>query len=146
MSREQAEVPVRHTATAMRVLRPEQPRRLGTAQRLADHFRQLEVLHFDVGGVKVRPEFGVGTGALVKLGDDLRDCSGAADSVEQRSESASSTAISEFQISSANYVTADFHQLQGRPGEARPLMERSLAWFGRSPRAAPASGDGCWPA
>ena len=48
------------------------------------------------------------------------------------SESALATAISEFQISSANYVTADLHLLQGRPGEARPLMERSLAWFGRS--------------
>jgi len=48
------------------------------------------------------------------------------------SESALSTAISEFQISSANYVTADLHLLQGRPGEARPLRERSLAWFGRS--------------
>ena len=47
-------------------------------------------------------------------------------------ENALSTAISEFQISSANYVTADLHLLQGRPGDARPLIESSLAWFGRS--------------
>jgi DNA-binding CsgD family transcriptional regulator len=48
------------------------------------------------------------------------------------SASSLATAISEFQISSANYVTADLHMLEGRPAMARPLMERSLAWFGRS--------------
>ena len=48
------------------------------------------------------------------------------------SRAALATAISEFQISSANYVTADLHLLQGRPIQARPLMDRSLAWFGRS--------------
>ena len=48
------------------------------------------------------------------------------------SASSLATAISEFQISSANYVTTDLHMLEGRPGQARPLIERSLAWFGRS--------------
>jgi DNA-binding CsgD family transcriptional regulator len=48
------------------------------------------------------------------------------------SRAALATAISEFQISSANYVTADLHLLQGRPIQARPLMDRSLEWFGRS--------------
>ncbi|MEQ1702341.1 MAG: LuxR C-terminal-related transcriptional regulator, partial [Ilumatobacteraceae bacterium] len=48
------------------------------------------------------------------------------------SRAALATAISEFQISSANYVTADLHLLQGQPIQARPLMDRSLAWFGRS--------------
>ncbi|MEQ1699944.1 MAG: LuxR C-terminal-related transcriptional regulator, partial [Ilumatobacteraceae bacterium] len=48
------------------------------------------------------------------------------------SQQALDTAVSEFQISAANYATADLHLLAGRPSLARPLIERAVEWFGRS--------------
>jgi DNA-binding CsgD family transcriptional regulator len=47
-------------------------------------------------------------------------------------EMALHSAVSEFQISAANYASTGLHILAGRPSKARPLMERAIEWYGRT--------------
>ena len=47
-------------------------------------------------------------------------------------EMALHSAVSEFQISAANYASTGLHILAGQPSKARPLMERAIEWYGRT--------------
>lgn len=47
-------------------------------------------------------------------------------------EAALHSAVSEYQISAANYASTGLHILAGRPSKARPLMERAIEWYGRT--------------
>ena len=47
-------------------------------------------------------------------------------------ETALHSAVSEFQISAANYASTGLHILAGRPSKALPLMERAIEWYGRT--------------
>ena len=47
-------------------------------------------------------------------------------------EMALHSAVSEFQISAANYASTGLHILAGRPSKAKPLMERAIVWYSRA--------------